>query len=75
MLRYLTLVNLEPTNLQYPIYYHTDLRLSKILNYVTSGYNWGSVSSEAQSEEETFEVTATAPAGTSVFFEQVYILM
>lgn len=43
---------------------------STLTTSVTTGYNWGSVSSETMSSQETFEVAATAGAGTTVLFEQ-----
>jgi len=35
------------------------------------GYNWASVSTEASSETQTFEVTAIAPPGVVLLIQQV----
>jgi hypothetical protein len=37
----------------------------------SSEYNWGSVSTETQNTQQSFEVSTTAPPGTTVLIEQV----
>jgi hypothetical protein len=41
------------------------------MNNTFLGYNWGSVSSETQQSEQTYEVAAVAPPGTVLLIEQV----
>ena len=47
-----------------------DLFSEKLGISVSTGYNWGEVSSETTSEEDSIEITATAPKGYVLRIEQ-----